>query len=185
MSGQDQFVSLHMKFSKTALFILLAFLIQHNIRAQSYFHEDYPNVWQRAADYTLEVAAAMPADGYGFKPTAESMSFHTQLTHLAGNLSFLSERITGVRPDFFKGKEPEKLSKEEVCSVLKEAFAYVGRLIEEVGDQTLREEIQFGGEKMPKENLFYLMRDHATHHRAQAILYLRMNGIAAPGYRGW
>jgi uncharacterized damage-inducible protein DinB len=49
----------------------------------------------------------------------------------------------------------------------------------------LREEIEFGGVKMPKGTIFYLMRHHATHHRAQAILYLRMNGIEAPDYRGW
>lgn len=153
--------------------------------AQSFFHEEYPEVWQRATDYTLEVAAAMPADKYSFRPTEESMLFHTQMTHLAQNLSYLTSQITGERPDFFKGKEPEKLSKEEVCAVLKEAFGYVNRLIEEVDDAKLREEIEFGGVKMPKENIFYLMRDHATHHRAQAILYLRMNGVDAPNYRGW
>ena len=66
-----------------------------------------------------------------------------------------------------------------------QTFGYVGRLIEAVDDQKLGEEIEFGGVKMPKENIFYLMRDHATHHRAQAILYLRMNGVEAPRYRGW
>ena len=175
----------YMKLLKTALFILLAFLISHPIMAQSYFKKEYPEVWHRAKDYTLEVAAAMPADQYCFKPSEESMSFHTQLTHLAQNLSFLSGQITGDRPDFFKGKVPEKLSKEEVCSILKEAFDYVSRLLEEVDEQELRKEIEFGGVKMPKENIFYLMRDHATHHRAQAILYLRMNGLEAPNYRGW
>lgn len=174
-----------MKYSLKALFILLTICIQHNTMAQSYFHEEYPKVWQRAGDYTLEVAAAMSADHYGFKPTAESMSFQEQLTHIAGNLSFLSERITGSRPDFFKGKAPERLSKEEVCTVLKEAFGYVSQLMEEVDEQILREEIEFGGVKMPKENIFYLMRDHASHHRGQAILYLRMNGVEAPNYRGW
>jgi uncharacterized damage-inducible protein DinB len=174
-----------MKFSKAALFILMTFFMQQNIMAQSYFKKEYPHVWQRSADYILEVAAAMPADKYSFKPTEESMSFHAQLTHLAQNLSFLSAKITGDRPDFLNGKDPEKLSKEEICMVLGEAFGYVDRLIEAVDDQKLQEEIEFGGVKMSKENIFYLMRDHATHHRAQAILYLRMNGVEAPRYRGW
>lgn len=159
--------------------------MQHNLLAQSYFKKEYPEVWQRATAYTLEVAAAMPVDKYGYKPTEESMLFHAQLTHLAQNLSFLSGKITGNRPDFFKGKDPETLSKEEVCRILVEAFEYVGRLIEATDEQTLREEIEFAGVKMPKENIFYLMRDHVTHHRAQAILYLRMHGVEAPAYRGW
>ena len=174
-----------MKCTKIALIILMTFLMQHNIMGQSYFKNDYPAVWQRATDYILEVAAAMPADKYGFKPAEESMSFHSQMTHLAQNLTFLSHKITGERPDFFKGKDPEKLSKEEVIIVLGEAYRYVSRLIETIDDQKLGEEIEFGGVKMPKENIFYLMRDHATHHRGQSILYLRMNGVEAPRYRGW
>lgn len=108
------------------------------------------------------------------------MSFYAQLTHLVGNLSFLSQWITGDRPDFLMGKSPGELSKEEICIALKEAFRYVSALIEEIDNQKLSEEIRFGGVQMSKENIFYLMRNHTTHHRARAILYLRMNGIAAP-----
>ena len=153
--------------------------------AQSYFRSDYPQVWQRATAYTLEVAAAMPADKWEFKPTAESMTFREQQMHLVQNLSYLSGQITGTRPDFLKGKDPQTLSNEAISALLKEAFEHVGRLIVEVDDRTLRESIEFGGEKMSKENIFYLMRDHASHHRGQTILYLRMNGITAPRYRGW
>ena len=175
-----------MKAVKRALYVLFVCFIHWSSMAQSsYFKQDYPNVWQRATDYTLEVAEAMPAEKWAFKPTPESMTFHEQQVHLVLNLSFLSSRITAERPDFFKGKDPQTLSKQELSQVLKEAFAYVGRLIVQVNDQTLRESIEFGGEKMPKENLFYLMRDHASHHRGQTVLYLRMNGIEAPSYRGW
>ncbi|RDV12641.1 DinB family protein [Pontibacter diazotrophicus] len=121
-----------MKFSKQALFIVIAFFIQHSIMAQSYFKKDYPGVWQRATDYTLEVAEAMPAENYNFKPLEESMSFQEQLTHVVQNISFLSGLITGESPDFFKGKKPEALTKAEVNIALGEAFRYVGRLVKEV-----------------------------------------------------
>lgn len=174
-----------MKFPKRALFVFLAYFLHHSLLAQSYFKEEYQDVWLRATNYTLEVAEAMPAEKYGFRPTEESMTFHEQISHLVQNLSFLSDQITGERPDFFEGKAPEGLAKEEICRLLGKAFLHVSQLIKEVDDSTLRQSIEFGGEKMPKENIFYLMRDHATHHRAQAILYLRMNGIEAPRYRGW
>ena len=153
--------------------------------AQSYFHDEYPNVWKRATSYTLEVAEAMPSEKYNFRPTEESMTFQEQLVHLVQNLSFLSGRITGEQTDFFKGERPEALTKQEANTVLREAFLYVGYLIEHVDDKTLWDTIEFGGEKMHKENLFYLMRDHTTHHRAQAVLYLRLNGVKAPLYKGW
>lgn len=153
--------------------------------AQSYFKQEYPAVWQRATAYTVEVAEAMPAQTWDFKPMQESMSFQEQLAHLVQNLSYLSGTITGERPDFFQGKDPKTLTKEALMPVLKQAFSHVGRLIETVDSQTLAERIEFGGEKMSKENLFYLMRDHASHHRGQMVQYLRMNGVVAPKYRGW
>lgn len=174
-----------MKDFKATLIIFLLLTTTQSLIAQSFFKEDYPKVWQRAAEYTLKVAAAMPDDNYGFQPTPESMTFQAQLMHLAQNLSFLSGKVSGVSPDFFDGKDPTKLGKEQIGMVLKMAFEYVGKLIEEIEEGKLKEEIEFGGVKMPRENLFYLMRDHATHHRAQAILYLRMNGVEAPDYRGW
>lgn len=153
--------------------------------AQSYFHDVFPDVWTRAAGYTLEVAEAMPPEKYGYRPTEESMTFQEQLLHLVQNLSFLSTRITGAQPDFLKGKKPEALTKQEAIIAFQAASRYVSQLIKQVDEQTLQAHTAFGGEEMPKENLFYLMRDHATHHRAQAILYLRLNGIKAPLYRGW
>lgn len=155
------------------------------LMAQSYFRTDYPMVWQRAAEYTLEVAAAMPAEKYDFKPTPESMTFRGQMVHTAQNLSFLSDKITGERPDFFEGQDPDLLTKEEVSAILRRAFDYVALLIRETDDDTLHEQIEFREETMSKENIFYLMRNHVTHHRAQAIVYLRMNDADIPGYRGW
>lgn len=174
-----------MKFTKTALLVLFFCFIQHSILAQSYFQDVFPNVWKRATNYTLEVAEAMPLEKYSYRPTEGSMTFQEQLIHLVQNLSFLSEKITGERPDFLKGKKPEALTREETIVAFIAASQYVSQLVEQVDEQTLQAHIAFGGEEMPKENIFYLMRDHTTHHRAQAILYLRLNGIKAPLYRGW
>ncbi len=174
-----------MKVTISAFLLLFICILHQSAFAQSYFKNDYPNVWQRATDYTLEVAEAMPESHWSFKPTEESMTFQEQLAHLVQNLSFLSGNITGNRPDFFKGKDPKTLNKQELSLILKEAFNYVGDLIVSVDDQTLRNTIEFGGVSMPKENIFYLMRDHASHHRGQAILYLRMKGVTATDYRGW
>jgi uncharacterized damage-inducible protein DinB len=170
---------------KIISFITLNIAMHNYIMAQSYFKTEYPAVWQRAKLYILEVTAAMPADLFAFKPIEESMTFHQQLIHIVQNLAFLSSQITDDSQDFFHGNSTDSLSKEELTAVLQKSFNYVSKLIEEIDDQTLHENIDFGGEKMTKENIFYLMRDHTAHHRAQAILYLRMNGIDTPKYRGW
>lgn len=113
------------------------------------------------------------------------MTFHEQLVHVVRNLTSLSNLIADNHPDVFNGKNPDSFTKDELFSALQQSFSYVSKLIEEIENKSLQETIDFRGEKMTKENIFYLMRDHTAHHRAQAILYLRMNGIDAPKYRGW
>lgn len=170
---------------KTTLLILVGIFFQNYVLAQGYFKKDYPAVWQRASDYTMETAEAMPAAMYGFRPKEENMTFHGQLVHLIQNLAYLSELAAGTRPDFFQGRKPDLLTKQEISSALQDAFRHVRKLINTTAEKTLAERIDFAGESITKETVFYLMRDHMTHHRAQAILYLRANGIEAPKYRGW
>jgi 6-pyruvoyl-tetrahydropterin synthase len=57
------------------------------------------------------------------------------------------------------------LPKEQVILAFYKAFDYVGELIQQLEDSILNEKIQFGGEMMTKENIFYLMLDHMAHHR--------------------
>jgi uncharacterized damage-inducible protein DinB len=171
-------------FKKTILVGASIFLVTSSF-AQSYFQMEYHAVWQRAAGYTLEVAEAMPEEKYDFKPAEESMAFREQMIHVAQNLSSLSSRVTGEKPDFLEGQQPGLLSKDQVILALQKAFDHVGELIQQVEGSLLNEKIQFGGVMMTKENIFYLMRDHMAHHRGQAILHLRMNGIDPPKYRGW
>lgn len=170
---------------KLTLTILLCTFIHNFALSQAYFRAEFLAVWQGATTYTLEVAEAMPADKYRFTPKNESMSFQGQMVHLIQNLSFLSGQITGTRPDFLNGEKPDQLSKEKAAAGLRAALQHVGDLIKTVDEKTLGEKILFAGETMTKENIFYLMRDHMTHHRGQAVLYLRLNGIAPPSYRGW
>ena len=45
----------------------------------------------------------------------------------------------------------------------------------------------WGAFPLTKENIFYLLRDHQAHHRAQCLVYLRMEGISGGSrvYVGW
>jgi hypothetical protein len=80
----------------------------------------------------LEVAEAMPEEKYDFKPAEESMAFREQMIHIAQNLSFLSSRVTGEKPDFLKGQQSGLLSKDQVISALQKAFDHVGELIQQI-----------------------------------------------------
>lgn len=152
---------------------------------QSYFQDYYKQVWARSTTYTLAVAEAMPEETYSFRPTDEVFSFQEQMIHLVDNIAFLSEKITGERPDFYGNEEKNKLNKAKTINILTEALNHVQTLITNATHDQLMETITFANTTMPKENIFYLLRDHMAHHRGQAILYLRQCSIAPPRYVGW
>ena len=165
--------------------VLLLLMAGTELNAQEYFRAQYEGVWQRHLNYSKAVAEAMPEENYDFRPTDEAMSFQGQLLHVVDNISMLTARITGDRKDFYRKVDAKAFKKANVLDILDQANAYVLDLIQNASDSLLNEEIEFGGVSMTKENIFYLLRDHQAHHRAQCLVYLRMKGGSAPGYVGW
>ena len=56
--------------------------------------------WQISKQFTIDVAAAMPADLYSYKPNPEEMSFGEQMIHIAVSNVFRFNQITGIEPAF-------------------------------------------------------------------------------------
>lgn len=149
------------------------------------FAKEFHPLWQRAEAYLIAVAEAMPEEDYTFKATPENLSFAAQMMHIVQNVSWLNSTYIARENNPFMDVSPEGKSKQEIIQMLKEVFAYVTTTLEHFPDQQLKDPVRFGGEDVNKERILYLMRDHTTHHRAQAILYLRMKGITPPKYVGW
>lgn len=82
--------------------------------------------WQISKQFTLDVAAAMPADLYSFKPNPEEMTFGEQMIHIAGANVFRFQQITGVQPPFvFDPSKPPASDKANVLKLLGQSFDYV------------------------------------------------------------
>jgi uncharacterized damage-inducible protein DinB len=156
-----------------------------NSQSQSYFDDEFLNVWQRTTDYTLEVADKMPDSLYNYRPSNKSMSFKEQQLHIVRNISFLTNYITGQHKSFYLVEDVENLNKEGVMEILTTSLQYVHQLIVENDKNSIAETVVFNDVAMSKENIFYLIRNHLSHHGAQSILYLRMNNIDTPDYVGW
>ena len=177
---------------KYTFLALIIFIPQEFIFAQtsiksSDFAEDFLPRWQRAKDYTLEVAEAMPEHDYDFKPMEDVDSFTGQLGHLIGNFSFLQSFISETKENPLKGINLEGKSKKEVKEEIVKAFDFIADLAKNTPDHEITKKIQFFRSEvlMTKGGIFYLIRDHVTHHRAEMIVYLRLKGIKPPKYVGW
>ena len=76
-------------------------------------------------------------------------------------------------------------NKAELMAILQNGFSHVEKTLRSLKPHRLREKVDFfAGEKNILQML-ELLDDHMTHHRGQLSVYLRLNGIKPPQYRGW
>jgi len=165
--------------------IILILVLSAQIMQAGDFSDNFLPLWERATRYTLEVVEAMPEADYKFKATKEVNSFAGLAGHIAGNLFWLNSQLIMNEDNPIEKIEWETLSKRETLMNLMRAFDYVKSTVKKIEDKDLKDEVEFGGETVNKERIFYLMRDHMTHHRAQLVIYLRLKKITPPRYVGW
>ena len=124
---------------------------------------------ETSRNYTLAVAEAMPDMSYNFKPPGAGWNFIEMMHHIAYAIEWWQE-------NFIKGNEtpweqpPIKPNKQEIIAYLNQVY---NSLNNTVGKQKLTDAAIKG---------LHATIDHTTHHRGQAVVYLRCNKITPPEY---
>ena len=155
------------------------------------FKKTFTKVLENAKAYTLEVAEAMPEEEYTFKVSDSVRTFGEQVAHIGISSQFiLGKFIKGEIPSEEQKNEQEVgASKEETLKLLNHVFDDAILTLKNIDENSLNEKfiIDFipGKPEFTKQEGFYFLRDHITHHRGQAIVYLRAKGKKAPQYRAF
>lgn len=139
-------------------------------------------IMQRQEGNLTGAAQEMPAEKYGFRPTAQQMTFGTLVMHVAESNHFLCSRIAGVEPPK-QGKVELKPTdpKDKLVSALKSSFDYCKSALAKVNDSNLGTQIKvWGGRQMPKAGAAIGLTDDWADHYSQAAMYLRLNGLLPP-----
>lgn len=178
---------------KNILLLAVLILIATSVNAQdSYdFKTSFISVLENAKTYTLEVAEAMPAEDYTFKATDSVRTFGEQMAHIGMSSMFIVTKLLKGE-DLPESKITEQevgASKEKTIEMLNMSFDHAISSLKEMSDEELQETfvLFFRPEKPEYTKLegFIFLRDHITHHRGQAIVYLRMKGQKAPQFRAF
>lgn len=154
--------------------------------------DEWQEKWQNSLAYTLEALALLPDSSLQYRPSEGQMSVQEQVQHISGNVYGLSRRFLGFQPANFSEEDlreqlsAETLSREELVKLLTDAYAFGTAAINSLSPEDLENLVPnfFAGPKS-KRVIVYLLQDHATHHRAQLLMYLRLLGHQPPRYRGW
>lgn len=188
-----------MKFKRTlfyfsALALTVSFLMSSTLKEEKgAFQKDFKVTWENSKAYALAIAEAMPENKFNFKPTDEVRDFAGQLKHI----SFSNYFMPGVfiegkdiqfDPDYENNKSLVGGSKKEIIQLMSDRFDAVSQLVSNMSDKQLQETVVlpfFNNKEVTKEELLVWIKNHTAHHSAQAIVYLRLNGITPPAYNGW
>lgn len=148
---------------------------------------EFAHDWQISKQFTLEVANAMPAEYYTFKPNADEMSFGEQMIHIAGANVFRFNQITGIKPPFeFNPAKPPASDKDTVLKLLAQSFDYVIEVLPQITPEQLKRTWHLPTWKARPDPdgraMLMNMLVHTAHHRAQCEVYMRVKGIKPPDY---
>ena len=185
---------------KTLNYLIIGFIalglfafINKESSSEKQFNETFSEVLLHAKQYTLEVAEAMPAEHYKFRPSDSVRTFGEQMVHIGMSTSMILHKFIKGEDLKMEMSEVAKLekslgaSKEETIKLLHSAFDDAIASLKKMDQQELDKTFVFvfvpSKPEMTNQQGFLFLRDHVTHHRGGAIIYLRMKGIKPPGYR--
>ena len=153
---------------------------------ESDFIKEYLERLENSRKYLILVAETMPEDKYGFKATPESLSFEENLMHIAWAMDWHSQSLMGGREarDWNTDTElkVDNKSKEEMIATINRTFDITIEFIQNFDIAKLEERLDYFGSDRTKRQVLMLLADHITHHRAQMLVYMRLNAIKPPRY---
>jgi uncharacterized damage-inducible protein DinB len=135
-----------------------------------------------AGDKLVQLAEAIPAEKYSWRPAEGIRSVSEVLLHAAAaNFNFMNFVGAPVPAGLdLKSLEKSTTKKDEVADILKRSIAHVDANVAAMSNADLDAQAKwFRGESSKREILFTLA-SHNHEHLGQLIAYARMNGITPP-----
>lgn len=128
----------------------------------------------------IDLATAVPAEKYTWRPSAEVRSVSEVYMHIAGGNYFLTTFL-GVQPPDDMPKDIESISdKQQVLAQLRKSFDHVRNVVKNTSDADLEKSVKLFGSPTTERGVFVTLLNHLHEHLGQSIAYARMNGVTPP-----
>lgn len=172
-------------------FITILFLIiacqrapSQDAAADNNFRDQFSQSFQYASR-VLDLAKAMPAETYSWRPEEGVMSVEEVYTHIAHyNFLYLENQLDISSPDDIDLDNVESITgKEEVVAILERSINHVLETVKQMPDSKFSEETELYGRTVNGQAVLLQLVTHKSEHVGQSIAYARMNGIVPPWSR--
>jgi uncharacterized damage-inducible protein DinB len=139
--------------------------------------------YDAAADKLNQLARAMPADKYGWRPGNGVRSVSEVFMHVAGGQYFLLS-FAGIEAPKGTPKDLEKITdKAAVVEQLKTALDWARRKIAQAKPEDFAKAAKLPWRETDGLGVFMSSVSHLHEHLGQAIAYARSNGVVPPWSR--
>ena len=140
------------------------------------FFTDLDEVQKKITD----LAAAVPADKYGWRPAEGVRSVSEVYMHIAGGNYFLATFL-GVQPPATMPKDIEKITdKQKVLAELQKSFDHLRAIAKNISPADLDKPVTMFGAPTTQRYVYTTILNHLHEHLGQSIAYARMNGVTPP-----
>lgn len=129
----------------------------------------------------LQLAEAIPADKYRWRPGPEVRTVSEVLVHVAAGNYYILEGA-GVRPPV-KVRDDEETTttaKPQVIDFLKRSHQYMRQVLSGLRDPDLTRPATMFEQKTTVGNVYLFGVAHLHEHMGQLVSYARLNGVVPP-----
>jgi uncharacterized damage-inducible protein DinB len=175
---------------KRVLFMVVAFAMllgmaappARGAEAATGFRGEYLMEVDAVGKKLLDLANAVPAEKYSWRPAPGVRSVGEVYVHVAGG-NYLIPSFMGVKPPEGVNRDMEKTitEKSKVVDVLKKSLENVKTMAAGMSDADLEKKVKaFGGREISQRQLMLIILNHMHEHLGQSIAYARSNGVTPP-----
>lgn len=135
------------------------------------------------AKKVADLAEAMPAEKYSWRPAEGVRSVGEVYMHIAGANYFILKLAGHATPEGMGESEDmdkEANDKAKVAAALQQSLEYLKKTIANTSDADLEKNVTLFGHEMTMRAAYMILVDHYHEHLGQSIAYARMNGVVPP-----
>ncbi len=138
----------------------------------------------------LDLAKALPADKYDWRPAEGVRSIGEVLLHISADNYLLpamlgtpADASTGIKADDYKTAvafENRKLNRDAIIAELEKSFAHMKKSLSGTSEAKLGDKVSMFGQTFTVQQTWILATTHVHEHLGQMIAYARSNGVKPP-----
>jgi uncharacterized damage-inducible protein DinB len=149
------------------------------------FRADFLTQLDMVGKQIVDLAEAVPADKYSWRPAPGVRSISEVYMHIVGGNSYIPS-FMGIKPmaGIERGMEKTVTDKAKVVDLLRKSIAHARSAVLAVPDSDLDKKVKiFGGQEASERAVIMIIGNHLHEHLGQSIAYARANGVTPPWSR--